>query len=92
MTINDALDPFARTFFFGALLEMCQLSEVSFRTLLQPLVVTEHLQRKDNFVTCMRRVEQLRNLDISQTVAAIPNSVRLWSLLLMICCVLFKVV
>ena len=75
MSITDAIDPFARMFFFGALLEVCKLSEVKFQTLLQPLVVNEHIQRKDEFVTCMKRIEDLCNLDISQTSAVIPNEV-----------------
>ena len=75
MSISDAIDPFARMFFFGALLEMCKLPQIHFRTLLQPLVVNEHLQRKSHFVTCINRIEELENLDISQTVAAIPNEV-----------------
>ena len=76
MSVSDAIDPFARMFFFGALLEVCKLPELRFRTLLQPLVVNEHLQRKVDFVTCMKRIEHLQNLDISQTIAAIPNEVR----------------
>jgi hypothetical protein len=75
MSITDAIDPFARMFFFGALLEVCKLPEICFRTLLQPLVVNEHLQRKSHFVACMKRIEELQNLDISQTIAAIPNEV-----------------
>ncbi|XP_070210010.1 F-box/LRR-repeat protein 18-like isoform X2 [Littorina saxatilis] len=75
MSVSDAIDPFARMFFFGALLEVCRLPELQFRTLLQPLVVHEHLQRKGDFVACMKRIEHLENLDISQTNATIPNEV-----------------
>ncbi|XP_076438503.1 LOW QUALITY PROTEIN: F-box/LRR-repeat protein 18-like [Babylonia areolata] len=75
MTVTDAIDPFARMFFFGALLEMCKLPELRFRTLLQPLVVNEHLARKDSFTSCIHRIEQLQHLDISQTNDAIPNQV-----------------
>ncbi|KAL8624102.1 hypothetical protein ACOMHN_036105 [Nucella lapillus] len=75
MTITDAVDPFARMFFFGALLEVCKLPELKFRTLLQPLVVNEHLARKDSFTSCIQRIDQLLHLDISQTNDAIPNQV-----------------
>ncbi|KAK7493220.1 hypothetical protein BaRGS_00015557 [Batillaria attramentaria] len=75
LSISDAIDPVARMFFFATLLEVCKLPEVRFHTLLQPMATLEHLQTKPQFVETLHRIEQLKLLDISQTVQAVPNEV-----------------
>ncbi|XP_050401799.1 F-box/LRR-repeat protein 18 [Patella vulgata] len=72
LSINDAIDPVARMFFFGTLLEVCKLP-LRFKTILQPVSNLEKLQHKLHFVKCVQQVDDLENLDLSRASVEVPN-------------------
>ncbi|CAL1539655.1 unnamed protein product [Lymnaea stagnalis] len=74
MTLNDAMDPAARMFFFGTLLAVCKLS-VKFRTLLQPVGNVDQLWSMDGYATCLQNMEELVHFDPSRTTFRIPSEV-----------------
>lgn len=74
MTLNDAMDPAARMFFFGTLLSVCKLS-VKFKTLLQPLGNVDQLWTMDGYATCLENMEDLVHFDPSRTTFQIPSEV-----------------
>ncbi|KAK0052742.1 F-box/LRR-repeat protein 18 [Biomphalaria pfeifferi] len=74
MTLNDAMDPAARMFFFGTLLSVCKLS-VKFKTLLQPLGNVDQLWSMDGYATCLQNMEDLVHFDPSRTTFQIPSEV-----------------
>lgn len=74
MTLNDAMDPAARMFFFGTLLAVCKLS-VKFKTLLQPSGNVDQLWTMDGYATCLQNMEDLVHFDPSRTTFQIPSKV-----------------
>ncbi|XP_005093982.2 F-box/LRR-repeat protein 18 [Aplysia californica] len=74
MTLNDAMDPAARMFFYGTLLAVCKLS-VKFRTLLQPSGNVDQLWSMEGYATCLQNMEDLVNFDPSRTTFQIPSEV-----------------
>lgn len=75
LSISDAVDSFARMFFFSTLLEVCKQSTLYLTTLLQPMGTPEHLKNKPHYVETLKNIEQMELLDISRTVQPIPNEV-----------------
>lgn len=75
LSINDAIDPAARIFFFGTLLEISRL-QLQFRTLLKPTANFDRYERKADFIKCLKHTMPcIENLDVSRTFAEFPNSV-----------------
>ena len=74
MTLNDAMDPAARMFFYGTLLAVCKLS-VKFHTLLQPSGNVDQLWSMDGYATCLQNMGDLVNFDPSRTTFQIPSDV-----------------
>ncbi|XP_025095319.1 uncharacterized protein LOC112564606 [Pomacea canaliculata] len=75
LSISDAVDSFARMFFFSTLLEVCKQSTLYLTTLLQPMGTPEHLKNKPHYVETLKNIEQMELLDISRTVQPIPNEI-----------------
>ena len=74
MTLNDAMDPAARMFFYGTLLTVCKLS-VKFETLLQPSGNVDQLWSMEGYASCLQNMEELVNFDPSRTTFQIPSEV-----------------
>ena len=74
MTLNDAMDPAARMYFYGTLLAVCKLS-VKFRTLLQPSGNVDQLWSMEGYATCLQNMEDLVHFDPSRTTFQIPSQV-----------------
>ena len=72
LSINDAIDPAARMFFFGMLMEVCKFS-LKFETILQPSSNLQRLQNKTHFFKCLLQIDSLRHLDFSRAMIEIPN-------------------
>lgn len=74
LSINDVMDPAARMFFFGMLLEVCKLDR-PFKTLLKPAANLSRLQSKPQFAQCFSHIGSLVNLDLSRADLEFPNPV-----------------